>query len=93
MDMNDIGLEFPQALAHSLFGGKTVYAAEKGSNIPQSHTGDLGTAAAEMMNLMPVFCKQSRKALHHRLFSAEFAVFIMNQKDPQFPTLSCKFRK
>ena len=46
MHMNDIGSEFPQALAHRLFGGKTVYAAEKGPNIAQPHTGDLGTAAA-----------------------------------------------
>ena len=87
MHMNDIGFEIPQASAHRLFGGKTVYATEKGSNIPQSHTWDLGTAAAEITNLMPAFCQQSRKALYYCLFAAEFAVFIMYET--YFHDVSC----
>jgi len=81
MHMNDIGLELLQASAHRLFGGKTVYAAEKGPNITQSHTRDLGTAATEITNLMAVFCKQSRKALHHSLFTTELAVFVVDGKN------------
>ena len=81
MHMDNIGLEFPQASAHRLFGEKTVYATEKGSDIPQPHTRNFGTAATEMMDLVLMLYEQSRKALYHSLFAAEFAVFIMNNAD------------